>query len=665
MKSIKLRVLVIFVLIVLGVVPTMASNLTYLNNSGYSGVFEGGPRPHNAVGGGGYSEDESSRNLASGVNSEISAIGETPGLVYYTAVVYPEYLGTVYRSSHNESFTAINTGDGSAIEPSYDAITWLIGDSQTDRFKEEYKGVYSFNFSNAAIPTNAVFTSATMRTLAYIKHPNTLGNTRYTITQLNPPDQISLNKTAYPYRYYNNTVLSDWIAQPVGNVNVDLNYTFNSIGLAYLQDTASKSKPANLSVRSSWDISNNFNGTWGNASETGIDTYGMSGVSATHPYIALNYYVSVPAASFTVNTTSGTAPLTVTFTDTSTGTGITTWNWSFGDGTWESTNSNTHQVHIYTAGTWYPRLTVTTASGSNTSLITPARTLTVTPAPLPASTKIGVYKDGKWYLDTNGDGIFNAGDSAYSFGSPGWPSVVGDWNGNGKTGIGVSRDGMWYLDYNGNGAFDTGDKVYAFGLPTWSSVVGDWNGLGKTEIGVYKDGSWYLDYNGNGAFDTGDKAYAFGATGWPSVAGDWNPSIPGTKIGVYKDGMWYLDYNGNGVFDTNDKAYAFGATGWSSVVGDWNPSIPGTKIGVYKDGMWYLDYNGNGAFDTGDKVYAFGLPTWSSVVGDWNGDGKTEIGVYKDGTWYLDTNGDGVFNTGDSVYSFGLTGWSSVIGKWS
>jgi hypothetical protein len=32
--------------------------------------------------------------------------------------------------------------------------------------------------------------------------------------------------------------------------------------------------------------------------------------------------------------------------------------------------------------------------------------------------------------------------------------VVGDWNWNGLTKIGIYREGMWYLDNNGNGAWD-------------------------------------------------------------------------------------------------------------------------------------------------------------------------------------------------------------------
>ena len=275
---------------------------------------------------------------------------------------------------------------------------------------------------------------------------------------------------------------------------------------------------------------------------------------------------------------------------------------------------------------------------------------------------IGVYQNGSWYLDMNGDGVFNTGDFVYSFGLPGWTSVTGDWDGDGKKEIGVYKDGAWYLDMNGDGVFNTGDSVYSFGLPGWTSVTGDWDGDGKKEIGVYKDGVWYLDTNGDGVFNTGDSVYSFGLPGWTSVIGDWDGDGK-TEIGVYKDGVWYLDTNGDGVFNTGDSVYSFGLPGWTSVTGDWDGD--GKKeIGVYKDGVWYLDTNGDGTFNTGDFVYSFGLATWSPVTGDWDADGITDIGVYKDGAWYLDSSGDRVFGSGDSVYSYGQSGWTSIIGKW-
>ena len=75
-------------------------------------------------------------------------------------------------------------------------------------------------------------------------------------------------------------------------------------------------------------------------------------------------YATYPAADFSSNVTSGTAPLNVAFTDKSTGTPIA-WNWNFGDGTANSTVQN--PAHVYsTAGNYTVTLTVTNSVGSNT-----------------------------------------------------------------------------------------------------------------------------------------------------------------------------------------------------------------------------------------------------------------------------------------------------------
>ncbi len=81
-------------------------------------------------------------------------------------------------------------------------------------------------------------------------------------------------------------------------------------------------------------------------------------------YMATLSYATYPAADFSSNVTSGTAPLNVAFTDNSTGT-PTAWNWNFGDGTANSTVQN--PAHVYsTAGNYTVTLTVTNSAGSNT-----------------------------------------------------------------------------------------------------------------------------------------------------------------------------------------------------------------------------------------------------------------------------------------------------------
>ena len=283
--------------------------------------------------------------------------------------------------------------------------------------------------------------------------------------------------------------------------------------------------------------------------------------------------------------------------------------------------------------------------------------------PTPDSSKIGIFRNGIWYLDNNGDGHFGSGDICSTYGSTGWTRVTGDWNGDGDTEMGVYQNGAWLLDYDGSWGWSAGDKNYAFGATGWVPVVGDWDGDGKTEIGVYQNGAWLLDYDGSGGWSAGDQNIGFGASGWTPIAGDWNGDGK-TEIGVYQNGAWLLDYDGSGGWSAGDKNIGFGAVGWIPVKGDWNGDGR-VKVGVYKDGTWLLDYNGSGGWSTGDKNSAFGAAGWVPIVGDWNANGKAKIGVFNSGSWLLDYDGSWGWSTSDKSYAFGDATWTPAEGEWN
>ncbi|GFE57550.1 hypothetical protein [Geobacter sp. AOG1] len=139
------------------------------------------------------------------------------------------------------------------------------------------------------------------------------------------------------------------------------------------------------------------------------------------------------------------------------------------------------------------------------------------------------------------------------------------------------HDGTWYLDLNGNGVWDgtptDGLYIYGTGLTGAVPVTGDWTGTGTTKIGVYHDGTWYLDLNGNSAWDgtptDGLYAYGTGLSGAVPVTVDWNGS--GTsKIGVFADGTWYLNMDDNGTWDSaTNVMFTFGTPGDKPVTGKW------------------------------------------------------------------------------------------------
>jgi len=395
----------------------------------------------------------------------------------------------------------------------------------------------------------------------------------------------------------------------------------------------------------------------------------VTNASGSHSHLRTKYITAVtvaPVASFTVNTTQGTAPLTVKFNDTSAH-APTTWAWSFtnvtGDNTpvvWSIVQSPSSTFGV---GNYSIVLNASNSAGSNLSAQVTFINVSAAGPAHHALSRIGVYQNGAWYLDYLGEGTWTANTKAYGFGASGFTPVIGDWNKDGKTKIGVYKDGAWYLDYLGEGMWTANTKAYGFGAPGFTPVIGDWNGDDRDKIGVYKDGAWYLDYLGNGTWTATTKAYGFGAPGFTPVIGDWNGDGR-DKIGVYKDGAWYLDYLGNGTWTATTKAYGFGASGFTPIIGDWNGDGR-DKIGVYKDGAWYLDYLGNGTWTSNTKVYSVGAPGYTPVIGDWNGDGRGKVGVYKDGAWYLDYLGNGTWTATTKVYSFGAPGFTPLIGKWS
>jgi hypothetical protein len=198
--------------------------------------------------------------------------------------------------------------------------------------------------------------------------------------------------------------------------------------------------------------------------------------------------------------------------------------------------------------------------------------------------------------------------------------VVGDWDGTGKKRIGVFSNGTWYLDTNGDGYFDAGDQTVSFGQAGDLPVVGDWSHTGHISLGLFRNGTFILDLSGHlSGVPTGipDAVYAgFGQAGDLPVAADWNGSGT-TKIGVFRNGSWLVDYNGDGVFNGSDRTYTYGQAGDLPVVGDWDSSGHPSKIGVYRNGLWILDYDGDNAWTVpvlNEMVLSFGSYSFLPLV---------------------------------------------------
>ncbi|CAL1125111.1 unnamed protein product [Cladocopium goreaui] len=260
-------------------------------------------------------------------------------------------------------------------------------------------------------------------------------------------------------------------------------------------------------------------------------------------------------------------------------------------------------------------------------------------------------------------------DQVVHFGMNGGIPVTGDWNGDGVTEVGVFRDGDWFLDYNGNGQWDEGDIWAKLGTSKDKPVTGDWNGDGKTDIGIFGP-EWFGDgkalvnepglpdaenettgekkntppkpheatsekrvlqrtKQGRTREDVVDHVFRYGDANDIPVTGDWNGDGIHT-VGVFTAGQWFLDTNGDGTWQPGDEIFTYGQTGDLPVVGDFDGDGI-DELGIYRDGRWYIDINHNGLVDSEDLVIEKGELGDVPVVGDWNGDGVDEPGLYRDG----------------------------------
>jgi serine-aspartate repeat-containing protein C/D/E len=124
-------------------------------------------------------------------------------------------------------------------------------------------------------------------------------------------------------------------------------------------------------------------------------------------------------------------------------------------------------------------------------------------------------------------------DHVFQYGGGEEIPVSGDWSGDGIKNIGIFHNGSWRLDIDGDGRWSEGDRQVEFGKAADLPVVGDFNGDGIDDLAVFRDGTWIVDINGNGEFDAHDLVFAHGQPGDLPIAGDWNAD--GTDDpGVYR-----------------------------------------------------------------------------------------------------------------------------------
>jgi hypothetical protein len=229
---------------------------------------------------------------------------------------------------------------------------------------------------------------------------------------------------------------------------------------------------------------------------------------------------------------------------------------------------------------------------------------------------LGTYNSASYSID---QWHVNSSPASGSFGSAGGIAVAGDWDGTGRKRIGVFQNGTWQLDINGDGVFDAGDQTVTFGQAGDYPLVGDWAGSGRIALGLYRQGTFILDLSGHltgVATGQADAQFPFGLAADIPVAGDWN-GTGSAKVGVFRNGQWLIDYNGDHLFNRHDKSLQYGQAGDYPVVGDWDSSGAVNKLGVYRSGLWILDYDGDNLLTIpvlNELVVAFGTASSQGLI---------------------------------------------------
>jgi len=233
--------------------------------------------------------------------------------------------------------------------------------------------------------------------------------------------------------------------------------------------------------------------------------------------------------------------------------------------------------------------------------------------------------------------------------------VAGDFDGDGRDELGIFVDGQWFIDLNGNGKWDSEDLWIGLGSRGDQPVVGDWDGDGKSDIGIFGQ-EW-----------ESDPPRIARDPGLPDPANtnrDRPKNLPPNDLlAATAQRVMKRTEDGQLRADVIDHVFRFGAPSDQAIVGDWNGDGI-DSLGVFRDGRWLLDIDGNGRWNSEDVLTEFGQAGDVSVVGDWNGDGIDDLGIVRGDEWWLDMDSDRMLTNQDQHLKFEVGEGQPVAGDW-
>ena len=277
---------------------------------------------------------------------------------------------------------------------------------------------------------------------------------------------------------------------------------------------------------------------------------------------------------------------------------------------------------------------------------------------------------GRWSLmKFNGEKVEDS--DKMTLGVKDGTALAGDFDGDGRDEVAIFVAGQWFVDLNGNGVWDAGDLWIRLGTALDRPVVGDWDGDGKDDIGIFgrqwqrdprrikrdpglpdpdnkrrrevdnrtmvaqkdeqgEDRERLLRRGNEGSLraDAVDHVFQYGEQVDTPIAGDWNGDGI-DQIAVFRGGTWMLDLDGDGRWTKTDERANFGKEGDEPVVGDFNGDGI-DELGVIRGDMWIIDTDGDRKITGNDKQIRVprGSEDSQPIVGDWDGDGEDDPGYY-------------------------------------
>jgi hypothetical protein len=250
--------------------------------------------------------------------------------------------------------------------------------------------------------------------------------------------------------------------------------------------------------------------------------------------------------------------------------------------------------------------------------------------------------------------LLGSGQSTGTLARTGALPVVGDFNGDGRSEVGIFIDGQWFIDLNGNGRWDRDDLWASLGSATDQPLVGDWDGDGKDDIGVFG-----LDRSITNYGEVGDA-------GLPDAANESPSDAPKSAQGCDKRTVRTSRLGATGALQSAavDHLLVLAPEVHAAVAGDFNGDGIDT-IAIFRDGQWLIDVDGNGTLSPADVELTFGQPGDLPFAGDFDGDGIADIGVYREGTWLIETKlTDGQLGP-ETVIKLGGRDDLPVVGDWN